>query len=193
MVTTEDSDYLREEVMNECTESKAIWPGGSEVTDLYILQDIRGVKYFALTVLTSYSLVLHWHQIKMASICGDMQILLLLLACALVIPSSRATPAWVAIPPLLLFLWWFTYLLLLLRWQAYGLEQGDGFFVSSINPAMFLRNRLCMFFSSISFSLMLGSPSLAPFIFLLPPTPAQWLQSDHYLKCYTGLLHRGQS
>ena len=52
---------------------------------------------------TSYSLVLHWHQMRMASIWGDMQILPLA-ACGRWIPSSRATPAWVAIPPLLLFL-----------------------------------------------------------------------------------------
>merc|ERR1712102_30301 len=86
----------------------------------------------------SYSRVLHWHQMRMASIWGDMQILLLLPALGLMIPSSSATPAWVAIPPLLLF----------------GFKQGDGFLVSSIKPAMFFRNRLCMFFSSISRSLI---------------------------------------
>ena len=57
-------------------------------------------------LLTSYSLVLHWHQIRMASIWGDIHILLALPSCGLMIPSSSATPACVAIPPLLLFLYY---------------------------------------------------------------------------------------
>ena len=45
----------------------------------------------------SYSLVLHWHQMRMASICGDRPFFL-------VMPSSIASPAWVAMPPHLLLL-----------------------------------------------------------------------------------------
>ena len=76
-------------------------------------------------------------------------------------PSSRATPAWVAIPPLLLFLnqninpW-------TCMANSYGFKHGEGFLVSSIRPAMFLRNKLCMFFSSISRSLMPGWLSFCP-------------------------------
>jgi hypothetical protein len=47
--------------------------------------------------LLTYSLVLHCTQMRMASICGD--IILSPELEGLTIPSSRATPAWVAIPP----------------------------------------------------------------------------------------------
>ena len=61
------------------------------------------------------------------------------------IPSSRATPACVAIPPLLLFLKNISGLrfLNLRRCCTHGLRQGEGFFVSSINPAMFCR-KICL-------------------------------------------------
>ena len=52
----------------------------------------------------TYSLVLHWHQIRIASICGD--IILMPELEARTMPSSRATPAWVAMPPRFEFLEW---------------------------------------------------------------------------------------
>ena len=115
-----------------------------------------------MRIVTGYSLVLHWHQMSIASIWGDMQILPLA-ACGLWIPSSRATPAWVAIPPLLLFLIIITFIHFWLI-ATYGFKQGEGFFVSSIKPAIFLRKRLCMFFSSISLSFMLSSACTCPLV-----------------------------
>ena len=53
--------------------------------------------YLTLMSTSSYSLVLHWHQMRMASIWGDRLFFL-------VMPSSRARPACVAMPPHLLFL-----------------------------------------------------------------------------------------
>ena len=38
----------------------------------------------------------------------------------------------------------------------YGLVQVEGFLISSMRPAMFLRKRLCMFFSSMSRSFITG-------------------------------------
>ena len=38
------------------------------------------------------------------------------------------------------------------KWVTYGFRQGLGFLVSSINPDIFLRNKLCMCFSSMSLS-----------------------------------------
>ena len=160
---------------------------------------------------TLYSLTLHWHQMRMASICGDM-VLSPPLCEGRVIPSSRATPAWVAIPPRLellqekklmkfslLQMFWDWYITTWDRWQLgsnsckildewfllkivtnrsflvnffidpsqstlgtviflswyYGLRQGDGFLTSSMRPAMFFKNKLCMFFSSMLRSLRL--------------------------------------
>jgi hypothetical protein len=40
--------------------------------------------------------------------------------------------------------------------QSYGFMAGEGFLISSISPAMFLRKRLCMLFSSMSRSLTTG-------------------------------------
>ena len=51
---------------------------------------------------TSYSLTLHWHQMRMASICGD--IIFMPDPEGRVMPSSRATPACVAMPPRFEFL-----------------------------------------------------------------------------------------
>ena len=51
---------------------------------------------------TSYSLTLHWHQMRMASICGD--IIFMPEPEGRVMPSSRATPACVAMPPRFEFL-----------------------------------------------------------------------------------------
>ena len=48
----------------------------------------------------------------------------------------------------------------------YGLRHGEGFLISSMRPAMFLRKRLCMFFSSISFSLRVHPCTGAIFDFL---------------------------
>merc|ERR1719245_2153870 len=88
-------------------------------------------------LMPSYSRTLHWHQMRLASICGD--IIFMPEPDGRVMPSSRATPACVAIPP---------------RFEL-GFKHGDGFLISSISPAMFFKNKLCMFFSSMCFSFML--------------------------------------
>ena len=38
--------------------------------------------------------------------------------------------------------------------MSYGFVHGDGFLISSMRPAMFFRNKLCIFFSSISRNFM---------------------------------------
>ena len=43
--------------------------------------------------------------------------------------------------------------MLSLKFHSYGLRQGEGFLTSSMRPAIFLRKRLCMFFSSMSLNL----------------------------------------
>ena len=71
-------------------------------------------------------------------------------------PSSSATPACVAMPPLLLFLHSKDMVIIVMVISimgSHGFIQGLGFFVSSMRPDMFFRKRLCMFFSSISLSL----------------------------------------
>ena len=41
--------------------------------------------------------------------------------------------------------------------RTHGLLHGLGFLISSMSPAIFLRNKLCMFFSSISLSFIPGT------------------------------------
>ena len=122
------------------------------------------LKTFPGNIFTSYSLVLHWHHIKIASICGDMGILK---ACYKVWPLL--TPRTCSFPPPA---WWCrapapprrvspcrpaccswtqrSDSATLTPELSHGFMQGLGFFVSSMRPDMFLRKRLCIFFSSIS-------------------------------------------
>ena len=112
---------------------------------------------------------------RIASICGDIILMPPELAEGLLIPSSKATPAWVAMPPLLELLlmennvWidssFFGAFELVKTGdptegkstgndKSYGFVHGDGFLISSMRPAMFFRNKLCIFFSSISRNFM---------------------------------------
>ena len=88
-------------------------------------------------MLTSYSLVLHWHQMRIASIWGLRDFFL-------TIPSSRARPACVAMPPHLLLLQSKPIYILFAEIFifTYGLSLGVGFLTSSMRPDIFLRKRL---------------------------------------------------
>ena len=49
--------------------------------------------------------------------------------------------------------WYVSIYMRSLKFHSYGLRQGEGFLTSSMRPAIFLRKRLCMFFSSMSLNL----------------------------------------
>ena len=57
----------------------------------------------------------------------------------------------------------------------YGLVQVEGFLISSMRPAMFLRKRLCMFFSSMSRSFITG-------FMVAAAMAAEW----GYARCWMG-------
>ena len=57
----------------------------------------------------------------------------------------------------------------------YGLRHGEGFLISSMRPAMFLRKRLCMFFSSMSRSFITG-------FMVAAAMAAEW----GYARCWMG-------
>ena len=92
------------------------------------------------------------------NISDSLSLYLVFPSCGLTSPNSRATPACVAIPPLLLFL---KQTIIIIQTnnishsKTHGFIQGEGFLVSSMRPDIFLRNKLCMCFSSMSLSFTL--------------------------------------